>query len=58
MNSFSITNLLVKNMNSSYQFILSLLHLLKELLRNREFMKAQKSIVEFKQLFKILKEEE
>lgn len=58
MNSFSITNLLVKNMNSNYTFIVLLLHLLKELLRNREFMKSQKSIMEFKQLFKILKEEE
>lgn len=43
-------------MSTTYTFIILLLHLLKELLRNREFMKAQKSVVEFKQLFKILKE--
>jgi hypothetical protein len=57
MNSFSISALLLKNLNNSYQFIIHLLQLLKELLRNREFVKALKSIAEFKQLFKILKEE-
>jgi hypothetical protein len=58
MNSFNITTILLKNITSDYPFLIYALHLLKYLLSSRDYVKSQKSLLEFKKIYNIIKEEE
>ena len=57
MISFNLTELILKNLSSKYQFIVFLLELLKNLLQSDDFMRAQKSFLEFRKLVYLLKDE-
>jgi hypothetical protein len=58
MNSFNVTTILLNNLSSDYHFILYNLHLLKTLLQSRDYLKSQKSLLEFRKLFNLLRKEE
>ena len=57
MISFNLTEIILKNLTSKYQFIVFLLELLKNLLQSDDFMRAQKSFLEFRKLVYLLKDE-
>ena len=58
MNSFNVTSLILNNMSNDYPFIIYLLHLLKTLFKSRDYLKSQKSLLEFRKLFNLLRKEE
>jgi hypothetical protein len=45
MISFNITEIVLKNLNNKYQFIIFLLELLKNLLKSEDFLRPQKSFL-------------
>jgi hypothetical protein len=45
MISFNITEIVLKNLNNKYQFIIFLLELLKNLLKSEDFIRPQKSFL-------------
>lgn len=55
MNSYNVTTILLTNANSEYPFVVHALHLLKSLLKSQDYIKSQKSLLEFKKIFGILK---
>jgi hypothetical protein len=57
MISFNLTEMILKNINSKYQFIVYLLELLKNLLQSDDFMRAQKSFLDFRKLTILLRED-
>jgi hypothetical protein len=57
MISFNLTEIILKNLTFKYQFIVFLLELLKNLLQSDDFMRAQKSFLEFRKLVYLLKDE-
>lgn len=58
MNSFNVTTILLDNLTTDYSFIIYALYLFKTLLQSRDYLKSQKSLLEFRKLFNILKTEE
>lgn len=58
MNSFNVATILIKNISTDYHFLIYALHLLKALLSSRDFIKSQKSLLEFRKIYSIIKEEE
>ncbi len=56
MISFNLTEIILKNLTFKYQFIVFLLELLKNLLQSDDFMRAQKSFLEFRKLVYLLKD--
>jgi hypothetical protein len=56
MNSFNIATILIKNITPDYPFLVYALHLLKALLDSRDFIKSQKSLLEFRKLYSIIKD--
>jgi hypothetical protein len=55
MNSFNIATMLIKNLLPDYPFLIYALHLLKALLQSRDFVKSQKSLLEFRKIYAIVK---
>ena len=58
MMSFSITEFILNNLKADYSFIIFSLILLKTLLQSEDYIKVQKSIMEFRKLFNILKDDD
>lgn len=58
MNSFNITSLLIGFAKADYPFLIFALHLLRCLLRSRDYLKSQKSLLDFRRLFYILKDDD
>lgn len=58
MNSFNVTTILLNNLTHDYPFIIFALYLLKTMLQSRDYLKSQKSLLEFRKIFNILKKEE
>lgn len=56
MNSFNVATILIKNTTPDYPFLIYVLHLLKALLQSRDFVKSQKSLLEFRKIYAIVKE--
>ena len=57
MNSFNVATLLLSSLNNDYPFIIYALHLMKTLLQSKDFIKSQKSLLEFRKIFGLLKKE-
>ena len=57
MISFNLTEMILKNLSSKYQFIVYLLDLLKNLLQSDDFMRAQKSFLDFRKLTLLLRDD-
>lgn len=55
MNSFNMATMLIKNLLPDYPFLIYALHLLKALLQSRDFVKSQKSLLEFRKIYAIVK---
>jgi hypothetical protein len=58
MNSFNIATILIKNIAPDYPFLVYALHLFRALLQSRDFIKSQKSLLEFRKIYSIIKETE
>lgn len=58
MNSFNVTTVLLNNLTTDYSFIIYALCLLKTLLQSRDYLKSQKSLLEFRKIFNILRTED
>lgn len=56
MVSFNVTEIILKNLNEKYGFLELLLELLVCLLRSEEFLKTNKSFLEFRRLVGLLRE--
>ena len=48
--------MILKNINNKYEFIVNLLELLKNLLQSDDFMRAQKSFLDFRKITSLLKD--
>lgn len=55
MNSFNVTTILLKNLTVDHPFLIFVLHLLKALLGSRDYVKSQKSMLEFRKIYNIIK---
>lgn len=58
MHSFNVTPLLLGVLVPDHPFLLFALELLRTLLRSRDFLKAQGSLLEFRRLFQLLAKED
>ena len=58
MNTFNVTTILLKSLTADDPFLIFVLHLLKALLGSRDYVKSQKSMLEFRKIYSIIKEED
>jgi hypothetical protein len=58
MNSYNVTTIVLDHINNEYPFIIYNLHLLKTLLHSKDYLKSQKSLLEFRKLYQLLKKED
>lgn len=58
MLSFNLNEIILKNMKQNYTFIVFLLYLLKTLLKSEDFMRSQKSLLEYRRIFDLFKPDE
>jgi hypothetical protein len=55
MNSYNLTTILLTNANIEYPFVVHALHLLKSVLKSQDYIKSQKSLLEFRKIYGIVK---
>jgi hypothetical protein len=58
MNSFDLNTLILNNLNVNYHFIIYLLTLIKELLTGNDYLKLQSSVLEYRRLFELFKDDD
>lgn len=58
MLSFNVNNIILDNMKNDYNFIIYVLTLFRTLLNSNDYLKSQKSFVEFRRLFDLLAAED
>lgn len=58
MNSFDLNTLIFNNLNVNYHFIIYLLTLIKELLTGNDYLKLQSSVLEYRRLFELFKDDD
>lgn len=58
MNTFNVTTILLKNLHSEYPFLIYLLHYMKILLESTDYIRSQKSLLEFRKIYELLKDED
>ena len=55
MNSFNVTTVVLTNLKPDYPFLGCVLKLMKALLESRDYLKAQKSLLEFRQIYPLIR---
>lgn len=58
MLSFNLNNIILDNLKNEYNFIIYVLTLFRTLLNSNDYLKSQKSFVEFRRLFDLLASED
>jgi hypothetical protein len=58
MNSFNVTEMLLNNLNKDYPFLIYALYLLRALLQSRDYLKSQKTLLEFRSIHPLLRDED
>lgn len=58
MNSYNVTTVLLGNLTNNYTFLIHVLYLLKNLLQSRDYIKSQKTLLEFRKIFNLIKDDE
>lgn len=58
MMSFDLNNLIFGNLNATYNFIIYLLMLIRQLLKSNEYLKTLNSVLEYRKLFELVSQDD